>query len=96
MRSESLIEAAAALSDSDLLRRVVHLATCERAATVELVGHLAELDVRKLHLAEGYGSLFAYCTGALLLASTLPTTASKPPASVGGFQRCSICWPMAP
>jgi hypothetical protein len=35
---------------------------------VELVGHLAELDVRKLHLAEGYGSLFTYCTGALRLA----------------------------
>jgi hypothetical protein len=34
---------------------------------VELVGHLAELDARKLHLREGYGSLFTYCTGALRL-----------------------------
>ncbi|HZN37785.1 MAG TPA: HNH endonuclease, partial [Planctomycetota bacterium] len=44
------------------------LATRERGATVELVGHLAELDARKLHVAEGYGSLFAYCTGPLRLA----------------------------
>ncbi len=35
---------------------------------MDLVGHLAELDTRKLHLAEGYGSLFSYCTGALRLA----------------------------
>lgn len=44
------------------------LAGREREATVELIGHLAELDARKLHLAEGYGSLFAYCRGALRLA----------------------------
>jgi hypothetical protein len=59
---------AAGLTDAELLRRVVHLAGREREATVDLVGHLAELDARKLHVAEGYGSLFAYCTGALRLA----------------------------
>ena len=59
---------AAALSDRDLLRRVVLLAGREREATVELVGHLAELDARRLHVAEGYSSLFSYCTGALRLA----------------------------
>ena len=53
---------------AELLRRVVVLAGREREATVELVGHLAELDARRLHLAEGYGSLFAYCTGVLRLA----------------------------
>jgi hypothetical protein len=63
-----LIATAAALSDADLLRRVTVLAGRERESTVELVGHLAELDARKLHLREGYGSLFAYCTGALRLA----------------------------
>jgi len=67
MQSE-LIGRAAGLSDSDLLRQVALLATRERGATVELVGHLAELDARKLHVAEGYGSLFAYCTGPLRLA----------------------------
>jgi hypothetical protein len=63
-----LIATAAALSDADLLRRVTVLAGQERESTAELVGHLAELDARKLHLREGYGSLFAYCTGALRLA----------------------------
>jgi len=63
-----LLSMAAGLSDAELLRRVVLLAGRKREATVELVGHLAELDARKLHLAEGYGSLFAYCTGALRLA----------------------------
>jgi hypothetical protein len=63
-----LLSMAARLSDAELLRRVVVLAGREREATVELVGHLAELDARRLHLAEGYGSLFAYCTGALRLA----------------------------
>ena len=63
-----LITMAAGLSDAELLRRVVLLAGREREATVELVGHLAELDARKLHIAEGYGSLFTYCTGALRLA----------------------------
>ena len=67
MQSE-LTGRAVGLSDSDLLRQVALLATRERGATVELVGHLAELDARKLHLAEGYGSLFAYCTGPLRLA----------------------------
>ena len=56
------------LTDAALLSRVALLAERERGATVELIGHLAELDARKLHLAEGYGSLFAYCTGALRLA----------------------------
>ena len=59
---------AAGLSDTELLRRVAVLAGREREATVELVSHLAELDARRLHVAEGYGSLFAYCTGALRLA----------------------------
>ena len=32
------------------------------------MAHLAELDTRRLYLAQGYGSLFSYCTQALLLA----------------------------
>jgi hypothetical protein len=68
MSNKSVTSRAAGLSDSDLLSHVARLATHEREATVELVAHLAELEVRKLHLAEGYGSLFAYCTGALRLA----------------------------
>ena len=67
MRS-TLLSIAAGLSDEDLLQRVRLLAGRERDATVELVAHLAELDTRKLHLAQGYSSLFGYCTEALHLA----------------------------
>ncbi len=63
-----LLSAATALSDADLLGRVVFLANAEREATVELVAHLAELDVRRLYLGQGFGSLYTYCTGALRLA----------------------------
>src|SRR6185503_4732242 len=35
--------------------------------TAQLIAHLAELGRRDLHLAAGYGSLFAYCMGALAL-----------------------------
>ncbi len=43
------------------------LARCEREATVALIVHLAELDERRLYLAEGYPSLFKYCTDVLRL-----------------------------
>jgi len=66
--NSGLISVASRLSDADLLRRLLVLAGRERESTVELVAHLAELDARKLHLAEGFGSLFSYCTGALRLA----------------------------
>jgi len=44
------------------------LAGKEREASVELVAHLAALDSRPaLYAAQGYGSLFTYCTQALRL-----------------------------
>ncbi len=49
----TLIRGAAGLPDAELLRQVVLLARRERDATVELIEHLAELDARKLHVAEG-------------------------------------------
>ncbi|HEX7125734.1 MAG TPA: hypothetical protein VF406_08135 [Thermodesulfobacteriota bacterium] len=55
------------LSDADLLTQVARLAAQEREATVALIAHLAELDARRLYLAEGYPSLFAYCTQCLHL-----------------------------
>lgn len=49
-----------ALSDDDLLSRVQALAGHERETTVELVAHLAALELRpSLYAAQGYGSLFA-------------------------------------
>ncbi len=55
------------LSDRDLLAEVTRLATCEREATAALVALLAEMDARRLHLAEGCSSLFSYCTERLRL-----------------------------
>ena len=55
------------LSDDELLAEVSRLARCEREVTADLVAHLAELETRRLHLAAGFPSLFAYCTGFLRL-----------------------------
>ena len=55
---EELLATAARLSDEDLLSRLKVLAVGERDATVELVAHLAALDDRRAHLAEGPGSLY--------------------------------------
>jgi len=57
----------AALPDSELLDRIARLASDERSATAALVAHLAEMDRRRLHLGQGYASLFNYCTQALHL-----------------------------
>ena len=62
----NILATAVALSDPDLLARIGALARHEREATAELVAHLAALEMRpSLYLAEGYGSLFDYCTGPL-------------------------------
>jgi hypothetical protein len=64
----TILTTAAALSDRDLLAHLSVLAARERDATVELVAHLAALDSRPaLYAAQGYGSLFSYCTQALRL-----------------------------
>ena len=62
-----VLEAATALSDAELLARLERLAQQGREGCVELVGHLAEMERRKIYLAEGWGTLFGYCTGALRL-----------------------------
>ena len=64
----NILTLAASLSDDDLLARLRALARKEREASAELVAHLAELDTRAaLYAADGYGSLFSYCTQALRL-----------------------------
>src|SRR5881296_2218816 len=64
----NILVTAAALSDRDLLARLEVLASKEREASAELVAHLAELDSRPaLYAAQGYSSLFSYCTQALRL-----------------------------
>jgi hypothetical protein len=64
----NILSTAIALSDQDLLSRIGSLASEEREATAQLVAHLAALELRpSLYAAEGYGSLFDYCTRALRL-----------------------------
>jgi hypothetical protein len=58
-------EAISNLSDAELIAEVARLACGEREATVRLLVHLAELETRRLHLAAGFPSLFAYCTDQL-------------------------------
>jgi len=67
MKTDVLSEAHK-LSDGDLAARVRSLAQQERSATAALVAHLAVFDARRLFLAEGCTSLFAYCTEVLRLA----------------------------
>jgi hypothetical protein len=55
------------LSDEELTAEVLRLARSERAAKAALVAHLAEFEVRGLHLAAGFPSLFMYCTEVLRL-----------------------------
>src|SRR5688500_20264777 len=58
---------ASQLSDDDLIAEVQHLAEGARATNATLVTHLAEMESRRLHLAFGFPSLFAYCTAVLRL-----------------------------
>jgi hypothetical protein len=55
------------LTDRELLSETRRAAGSERQATAALISLLAEVDSRRLYLGEGYSSMFAYCTRALLL-----------------------------
>ncbi len=63
----NMLSSVAHLSNDELIARVKHLAEREREATASLVAHLAELDERRLYLAEGCSSLFTYCMQVLHL-----------------------------
>jgi hypothetical protein len=68
MMNTNIFALASELSDRDLLARLPVLAGKEREATVELLAHLAALDMRpSVYAAEGHGSLFSYCTQVLRL-----------------------------
>jgi hypothetical protein len=49
------------MSDDELVASIATLTGRARAATAALVGHLAELERRGLHLALGFRSLYGYC-----------------------------------
>ncbi len=56
------------LSEPDLVEGLNQSAVREREATVALLAHLGEFDRRRLHLDQGFNSVYSYCTGALRLA----------------------------
>ncbi len=62
-----ILSTLAHLSNHELLEQVKLLAHHEREVTAALIAHLGELDQRRLYLAEGCSSLFAYCTQVLHL-----------------------------
>lgn len=82
----NLLATAVALSDQDLLARLYSLARTERESTAELIAHLTALEIRpSLYLADGYGSLFDYCTRALGLSEDAACTRTKVVRICGRF-----------
>jgi len=55
------------LSNRELIDETIRAARAERQSTSTLIALLAELDARRLYLAEGCPSLFRYCTQVLHL-----------------------------
>ena len=53
--------ALSSVSDHDLRERLSHAVRAERLASADVIFHLAELDRRRLYLADACSSLFAYC-----------------------------------
>ncbi len=53
------------LNDGHLLHQMGRLRERERRTLLDMLLHLNEVYRRKLHLREGYGSMFRYCTDAL-------------------------------
>lgn len=56
-----VLAALAELSDNALLSQLSILVKQDRELTVELLLHLGEVEVRRLHCAKGSSSLFMYC-----------------------------------
>lgn len=67
MERQKVTPTVSRLTDRELHARVLATAARERATTAELITLLAEFDRRRLYLAEGYNSLFVFCTEALHL-----------------------------
>jgi 5-methylcytosine-specific restriction endonuclease McrA len=65
------IESVSQLSDSTLKQELSNLAATDRGTTVRLLVHIAEFDVRKLYLADGYASMYAYSVGELRMSEDI-------------------------
>src|SRR5688572_20385046 len=52
-------------TNAELLHALRSLVARDRVTTAALLAHLAEVDARGLHVAQGYSSLFVYCVDGL-------------------------------
>src|SRR5881409_3547067 len=73
------------VSDQALGRDLAALVARERAATADVVAHIAEFDARKLYLPAAHPSMFAYCLGELRLSED---ATSKRIQAVRAARRC--------
>lgn len=53
------------LSDRELLSHLQALSRRERLTTIEILKHLNEVEQRRLHVKQGFSSMFDYCTRSL-------------------------------
>src|SRR5882672_603753 len=53
------------VADDALLGRLHVLVGSHRRVTADLIAHLSEVDVRRLHVSKGFSSLFGYCVECL-------------------------------
>ncbi len=67
MKDERQFKSFSTLSDDELLRRLSELLQKSRRVESELVGHIGEVDARRLYAREAAPSMFAYCTEVLNL-----------------------------
>ncbi len=85
------------LSDAELVESLRALEAQQRGTMAAIVGHLIEIEERRLHLRLGYSSLFDYCQRALGLSEdeayrrmTVARLANKWPAIVDGLADGSL------
>jgi hypothetical protein len=55
------------MSDVQLVAATKRLVAAERATVAQVIVHLAEIELRRIHLAAGFPSLYAYCLQELQL-----------------------------
>lgn len=62
---QSALDEVRRFTDSELVCRLEGLVKADRALTAKLLVHLDEVEVRGLHLARSYSSMFDYCRSGL-------------------------------
>ena len=70
LKKQSLWFELKTVSDEVLIQQLMVLVQNERKILIEILWHLDEMETRKVHLIEGYPSLFAYCTEVLQYSSS--------------------------